>query len=396
MGGCCPIINRFATYFSESEHMHPNFYLSKELISFDNWHRADYFTKTVFGWLLDLPLGHAFGIFGLEWGTESLIESIPKNYDTYVITPGTEYVDWHWIRQFCYRVPDSQVIVVCPYYTVLDQIPNLKLITFDVWPYNLKFCLDKISYLPVNLLTNIAGPVNLVNRKYKISSLAHRISQFRTYVCAHLYRTWNPEEYIISWRKRLAKQEDLYLLDPTGHHRIDDVIQFIKNEFWELDIGLTDDFVNAPINVLDYNWSAYTECIINCSNESVNNSYQFINDIGHILPGPYLTEKTYKVLLSGTALLPVGQYQTYSHLESQGFVFDYPWDKSYDQISGDIDRVAKILDCIDDIKKISLKDLEELTLHSRRFNREYIFSGDYFQYINRINYQNIEKFAETL
>jgi hypothetical protein len=215
-------------------------------------------------------------------------------------------------------------------------------------------------------------------------------------VCAHLYRTWNPEEYIISWRKYLAKQEDLYLLNSTGHHRIDDVIQFIKDEFWELNIGLTDDFVNAPINNLDYNWSAYTECIINCSNESVNNSYQFINDIGHILPGPYLTEKTYKVLLSGTALLPVGQYQTYSHLESQGFVFDYPWDKSYDQISGDIDRVAKILDCIDDIKKMSLKDLEELTLHSRRFNREYIFSGDYFQYINRINYQNIEKFAETL
>lgn len=365
--------------------MHSTFYRSKELISFDKWHLADYYTKEVFGWLLDLKLGNAFGIFGLQWGTDSLLKSIPTHYDTYVVTPGTEYVDWQWIRQFCDRVPNSSVIVVCPYDTVLDHVPNLKLITFDVWPYNLKFCLDKIRH-----------SVNLINRKHKISSLANRISQFRTYVCAHLYRTWNSKDYIMSWRRVLVKQEDLYLLNPTGNPRIDDIIQFITDKFWELKIEPTADFVNTPINNLDYNWSAYTDCIINCSNESVNNSYQHVNGIGRILPGPYLTEKTYKVLLSGTALLPVGQYNTYSHLQSQGFVFDYPWDKSYDQIPGDIDRVAQLLDCVDNISEMSLQDLEELTLPSRSFNREYILSGDYSQYIHAVNCQNIEKFAQAL
>lgn len=366
--------------------MHSNFYRSKELISFDNWRRADYFTKEVFGWLPNLKLGRAFGIFCLEWGTDTLLKSIPTNYDTYVITPGTEYTDWQWIGRFCDRVPNSRVIVVCPYEKVLDEIANLHIITFDVWPYNLKFCIDKIAY----------APVDLVNRKYKISSLANRISQFRTYVCAHLYRTWNPDDYVISWRKVLHKEEDLYLLNPTGNQKIDKLIQFINDEFWHIKIEPTDNFINTPINNLDYNWSAYTQCIINCSNESVNNSYQVVNGVGRVLPGPYLTEKTYKALLSGTALLPVGQYQTYSHLESQGFAFDYPWDRSYDQISGDIDRVDQILDCLDNIQKMSLQDLAELTLCSRSFNREYILSGDYFQYIHSINHQNIERFAQTL
>lgn len=366
--------------------MHSNFFSVKELVPLAQWHQADNYTKQVFSWLCDLNLGQAFGIFCLEWGTDDLLQSIPTNYSTYVITPGTEYVDWDWINRLCKKVPDSLVIVVCPYTTTLFAEPNLRLITFDVWPHNLKGYLDTVSQ----------PNVSYSNRKYKISSLANRISQYRTYVNAHMYQTWDSSEYLMSWRKKLGKQEDLYLFNKTGNAKIDDLIGYIKNVFWDLKITPTEDFTNTPLSNLDYNWDAYTNCVINCSNESINNSYQIHGKKEHIQPGPYLTEKTYKTLLSGTALFAVGQYQTYAHLKSQGFMFNYPWDMSYDTVPGDIDRMALILECLDSIRQMSIGELSDATLESRKFNREYIFSGEYFQTVNNNNCTNIENFNRTL
>lgn len=364
--------------------MHPNFYLSKELLPISQFHRADHYTKKVFEWIPDLKLGNAFGIFCLEWGDEFVLKSIPKNYDAYLITPGTEYVDWVWIKKFCKSVPDSKVIVICPYQSMLYAETNLSILTFDVWPFNLKFYLEEFQQTKISYR----------NRKYKISSLANRICQMRVYVCAYLHRTWNSDDYIMSWRKFLGKQEDLYLLEQTGTPKIDDTIEYIKNVFWDITIKI-DDFVNQPVNNLNYNHPPYTDCVINCSNESINNSYQFINGNQHIQPGPYLTEKTYKNLLSGTALFAVGQYQTYGYLESQGFNFDYPWDRSYDLQAGDIDRAKLVLDCLDSIRVMTLDHLEESTIESRMHNREYILSGDYFQHVNKMNQKNIDEFSKT-
>jgi len=366
--------------------MHSKFYLTRELLPLDQWNRADYYTKQVFSWLCDLKLGRAFGLFGLDLIHETLVDSFPKGYDTYIITPGTEYVDWQWLNSFCKRVPDSQVIIVGPYTHTLFAEPNLRIITFDVWPYNLKFYLDEYQQTDVNYL----------NRNYKISSLANRVSQFRSYINAYLHKTWNEQDYIMSWRKVVGKQEDLYLLNNTGNDKIDHLIDYLRTNLWDLTIKPDETFLNRPLNNLDYNWSAYTDCVINCSNESVNNSYQCADGIEHIQPGPFLTEKTYKTLLSGTALLAVGQYQTYSYLESQGFQFDYPWDRSYDNIPGDIDRIAKVIDTLESIKKISCEDCNQLTLKSRQYNREHIFSGDYYQTVNTQNYHNIELFSKTL
>jgi hypothetical protein len=301
--------------------------------------------------------------------------------DTYIFHFGAEYVDWQWLNQFCKKFPGSRVVVISPYNTALYAEPNLILIQFNFWPHILKWYQEE----------NIIPEIHLTKKTKKISSLANRVSQFRAYVCAYLYQTWNSDDYTISWRGNIGKQEDLYLFSQTGNSKIDSIIDYLKSTFFNLNIS-PDNFTNHPLDNLFYNWSAYTDCVINCSNESVNNSFQQTTTGSWIAPGPHFTEKTWKCLLSGTALLPVGQYKSYERLRQQGFKFDYPWDCTFDRIPGDIDRIDKILNCLDQIKDMPIEFLKSSTKESNQHNRDHILSGTYFNQENLINLSNVEKF----
>jgi hypothetical protein len=215
-------------------------------------------------------------------------------------------------------------------------------------------------------------------------------------VCAYLHQTWIKEDYLISWRGVLGKPEDLYLFNLTSNSKLDSVIDYLKSTFFDLRISPDGNFTNQPLDNLFYNWPAYNDCVINCSNESVNNSFQQTPYGSHIVPGPYFTEKTWKCMLSGTALLPVGQYHSYECLSDQGFKFDYPWDCAFDQLHGDIDRISAILNCLDQIKDMPLEFLKSSTLESSQHNRDHILSGSYFKQQNLINLNNVQTFMNGI
>jgi len=352
----------------------------------DNWHDLDIHTKKMFDWLpaLKSKLGKTYCYFNLVWPDQSLISQCPVDYETYVINFQFEYPDFDWIRDFCFRVYPSKVLLIIPYNTCKYQCENLVQLEYQGWPMVLDWYQKEYEW----------PDVSFDSKTKKISSLCYRISQFRTYVCAYLYQTWNQQDYVMSWQGQLGKQEDLYLLNHTGNTKVDGVIDFIKDSFLDLKIIIEQHaaFDNNPLANLNYTWSPYTDCLINASNESFHNSYQSINGNDYILPGPYLSEKTMKCLLSRTALLPAGQYKTYEYLQSLGFQFDYPWDKGFDNISEDISRFEKFFDTLDQINQLDFDYIKQKIRNSCDHNREHIISGNFSSFASAKNAYNIDQF----
>lgn len=366
--------------------MHPVFLRSRELIAIDGLHKSNTGLHEIFGWLQDLDLDHALGIFNLCWGDDALFDALPDRYKTFVITPGTEYVDWAWIEKLCDLYPDRRVILISPYDQSHILRPNFSRCVFDVWPDILH-----------SFIKTVPQPtVDLMRRPKKISALCNRISQFKAYICAYLHETWPAHDYVLSWRRSLGKEEDLFLLNATGNARVDQVIRYLQDHLWDLTIDPTGSLGDQWWSLLAYDWCAYQDCVINCSNESINHSFQFEQGREKIMPGPYLTEKTYKVLMSGTALFAVGQYDTYHHLEQQGFRFDYPWSMDYDTTPRDIDRMTMMLCSLDQIQSTKTEYLAEHTLASRQHNRDWIFSGQWKDQAEIRNRRQIMQFADSL
>lgn len=227
--------------------MHSTFQKINEKLYLDNWQSADSYTRQMFAWLPDIrnKLGKTFCLFNVVWPADSFIDTVPTDVDTYILHFGAEYTDWQWLNKFCKKFNHSRVILVSPYKDLLFAEPNLTLIQFNFWPQVLKWYQEEVP------VTDIALGI----KTKKISSLANRISQFRAYVCAHLYKTLHPSEYVMSWQGVLGKQEDLYLLNYTGNHKIDQLIDYIKSTFFDLKICPTEIFVNNPLNNLSYNLS---------------------------------------------------------------------------------------------------------------------------------------------
>lgn len=360
------------------------FLINQEQASLDNWNSLNAYTRKMFDWLpaLKSKLGKTYCYFSLCWPKQTLISECPTDYDTYVIHFQFEYADFEWIRDFCSKVYPSKVLLITPYNTCKYQCQNLVLLQYQGWPIALDWYQKEYGW----------PDVVFDSKTKKISSLSNRISQFRAYVSAYLYQNWSQEDYMMSWHNKLDKPEDLYLLNRTGNAKVDKVIDFIKNSFLNKKIIPEQSFVNTPLTNLDYNWSAYTDCLINVSNESVNNSFQIIDDKDYIMPGPFITEKTIKCLLSRTALLPAGQYKTYEYLQSLGFHFDYPWDTSFDDIPGDISRIEKVFDALDQIKELNFEYIKQKIKYSCDHNREHIISGNFLSLISRKNARYIDQF----
>jgi hypothetical protein len=364
-----------------------SFLINQEQTNLDNWDSLNDYTKKMFDWLpaLKSKLGKTYGYFNLGWPNQTVISECPMGYDTYVINFQFEYADFEWIKDFCLKVYPSNVLLISPYNTCKYQCQNLKLLEYQGWPMVLSWYQKEYG----------CADVTFDNKTKKISSLSNRTSQFRTYVSAYLYQNWNQEDYIMSWHNKLDQLEYLYLLNHTGNLKVDNVIDFIKNSFLDIKIIPGKKFVNSPLANLDYNWPAYTDCLINASNESVHNSFQTINDKDYIMPGPYLTEKTMKCLLSRTALLPVGQYKTYEYLQSLGFHFDYPWDVDFDNIPGNISRIEKILDTLKQINELNFDYIKQKIKYSCDHNREHIISGKFLSLTSAKNAYHIDQFYHS-
>lgn len=307
-----------------------------------------------------------FCVNSYEW------KDLPLGYDIYILGFWHEVFDENWfLRQ--YNINSNSRFIILGDFNPNDLVLYERVDFFRIlhWKY----------YIP-NYPYN---GVDWKNKKYKISSLSHYVNEYRFFITAHLL---NRDDVLFSYHNKV--RESTYLPDEKdGSTPVrDSLLKYKKylsnNNFY------IDDFENDPIK--NYNESiihpAYKNSLVNSVNETKDISY---TDNFGILPGPYITEKTWKPISTGTALLFSSQMGTVSALENAGFVFEYPWKNSYSNLWQDAEKLEQLLSIMDNILGMSHEDIKKGINYSCEYNASYIRSKQFVDYIDSINEMELER-----
>lgn len=260
---------------------------------------------------------------------------------------------------------------------------------------------DQIKFITYNhahrRIARIPRPVEISkNIKYKASALTNRVTQSKAIVFSALTSLLNEQEFVGS----------------LNHNYNHNLLKNVHN--WQLSSNVTCDkhtknFVDSWLDKKvslpyddgiegSYNNSAYLNSALNFTQESYH--YSYMTDStgrGHIEPGPFVTEKTWKCLVSKTAFIPVGQMHTYRWLNTLGLKFDYgELDLDFDNDSGNLTRLEKIVNLIDSLHQWSAVDLYEMTRASTKYNCDYVQSKDFWNLCEQSNAETYNYFTNLL
>lgn len=352
--------------------------------------RLSYNNRLLYGdWILELIDGKTF--FGLHFDWPGTLESlsrpidIPDDCDTYVFSWHIENWPHDWLEQFCQNHSNQKVIVIGEYPWKSD-IPNLKVLVHHCWHWVINYVISKFDY----------QYKPLSERKHKISSLCNRPSLFKTYVTAYISKNYTDlKDVVLSWN---AGSYDIPICESmrTMETKIGRPILDLLHDFYEKDLRhrqiTTDIFDNNPRLHWQAHHPAYIDSIVNFTNETYAQTQKYNKQY----PGPYLSEKSWKPLLAGTALVPVGMPGVYQYLENFGFEFDYPWDQTFDQVVGDLDRIEKVLELIDKIMSKNITELAEDLQPSVQHNWDHIRSQEFLSRVEKLNQANLEQFIKKI
>lgn len=311
---------------------------------------------------------------------------IPDNADTYVFSWHLENWDNFWLDAFCKNHPEQQIVVIGEFAEVA-QHKNLKTLVYHCW------------HLYVPYLIEIFGKKHkfITEKHYRLSSLCNKPSYYKSLVTAFLLKNYHPrKDLLLSWNANLHGEycNSLnYLSVPIpGCDDLNNLMQYYHNTDMINRKILIDEFIDNPWHHCNFDHPAFGDSLINLTNETFAQS---VIIEGRKMPGPYLSEKTWKALLSGAAFIPVGQDKTYDYFKQLGFRVDYPWPKDFDQEPGDIDRTRKLLNTIDWVFSDACQENEKKILEISQYNYEYIRSQEFVQTISKKNQEALNNFLES-
>jgi hypothetical protein len=241
------------------------------------------------------------------------------------------------------------------------------------------------------LKNNITAPAD---KKiiYKASALTARASQSKIIIFSAL-KNFLKEDSLLSLQNQI-ELTNVHHWTPTHNKQLDDLTLYFQQHWLGQELKLPNDAGDG----LSTNHGAYTQSALNFTQESFHYSQMHDAEKNHteILSGPFVTEKTFKCLLSQTAFIPVGQFRTYEWFKLAGFKFDYGIDLSFDQDSGNITRLHKIVDLIRDLSNYSAQDLFEMSQPSSQHNYDMLSSGEFFDFCETSNALNLSLLYEKI
>jgi hypothetical protein len=300
----------------------------------------------------------------------------PNGYDRYILGFWFEVFDQNIFLKFYYDNPQAEFLILT------DMMPN-DLILLDrckhVQLIHWKWFLEQY---PVQFSTQ--------RKKYKISSLSNRVNEYKFFITANLlnksdvYMTWNA-----CYHQHVSYN---YIFSPTGWPNRDKLLAHTEKLKKPVN---QETFINDPGKSFSIGSThpAYTESCVNLINET--NDICWDSNFG-ILPGPYLTEKTWKPLLLGNALLFSGQHNIKTVLEQVGFNFEYPWQDNYSHLPGDLERLDLLLNLIDQILSMDIDKIQDGIQNSVLHNQNLIQSGHVHQYIDEKNQDGLDYLTKLL
>jgi hypothetical protein len=231
--------------------------------------------------------------------------------------------------------------------------------------------------------------------RYKFSSLSYYRRPNRAVVTAALY-THARNSSLFTWRylnqDRMGYQEEA-IETFRNHTLFRDLDWSFFDQDWFTDQDnvasrLQADGVNFRVRdaMLDIHTPAFEQALININNETdmfgwMDNGIERYNR-----PGPYLTEKTWKTLITGCALLNSGQPGTMKFLrEAYNLPLDYSYDTSYDLEVGDFDRLTGLVNTIQNIEQSSLQDLIDANIDACQRIQDLVMNPEYLQSFRDFN-----------
>jgi hypothetical protein len=209
------------------------------------------------------------------------------------------------------------------------------------------------------------------NIQHKTSALVNRVSQSKAIVFAALMSILDKTDCVVSLNHKLRIDHPVHAWQLSGNEMCDCYTTMFKDCWLNKKISLPND------NGIDhsYNNSAYQTAALNFTMESYHYSFMSNGTKTYVQPGPFVSEKTWKCLLSRTAFIPVGQVHTYRWFQQLGLKFDYgELDLGFDDDAGNLTRLEKIVELIKSLRHWSAQDLYEMTLDSTLHNHELVTS----------------------
>lgn len=326
----------------------------------------------VYPWVKNLPINkNIFCLFWANWGTGDL----PSGYNYYIISYQIENINIEWLarqQQKC----KGQFIVLHPGKNYNFQLDNTTFITY----ISLHHDLDKmISWWGKDPIPT--------NKKYKFSAICNRISQSKIWITTKLLETAREDSLIIlnSW----LELKNVHNWELTGNDNLDKLTDIYKTKYQTLE--LKDDFDQTKDNNQRRNSNPYQPVYQDSALHFVNGSFHYSQMIDYIWPGPDIDEKTLKCLLGGVAFIPCAQFETYKFLQDLGLEFNYDFDTSWDQDSGNITRFDSICQLIDELAQYSPTTLLAKTQESTNFNRNFILDKKFYNNCERLNQQSLDQ-----
>jgi len=288
---------------------------------------------------------------------------VPQGKSLYVMAWFFETFNSKWFLDIYNKNPQAQFVIITDMepngFLKLDRVQFFQFFHHSTW-------IDAIR------LKN-PGPCQqpIDQRKYKLSSLCSRLNEYKFFITAKLHIEQNPEVYYTWNRDFEIRNEDSFVFEQRNFQQSDELLAKCKLFLRDNKIN-SEIFDNNPLSNCNFNHPAYSDTVINSVNETqtLSSDPDFLN-----YPTPYISEKAWKPLFAGNALLFSGQCGLKQKLESWGFKFDYVWAQGYDNSFNDNQRLESILTNINWILTIPRSDLARMAKDSVEHNLELAWSG---------------------
>lgn len=270
------------------------------------------------------------------------------------------------------------------------------------YPDNLEFVDYRFFYIELAQLLELyrpqLKPVKQKNILYKFSSLTHRRRQFRAAVTAKLLSV--AREYsLLSWHNETN--------DSSGVHdaMIESLksIDYFKTFDWQfLDQIIQPDTWNKTLHsvpkfILNPDYPAYTNSMINFTNETFWLGLYQTDQEQYMRPGPLISEKTWKCMVTGTMFINCGQPFMYDFLRDKYHLqFDFDLDLNFDRIEGDIDRMIAVCDIIDNLNRYTLDQLIDANIDACEKMQDTVLEAGYIDSFKQYNNQQDEKLLNRI
>ena len=335
-------------------------------------------------WINDLPKDTFFSL----WLKIPPGQNLPPGHPLYLIVYFDEPVDVDWLIKQAHNI--SQPIIVLNDGDFYDLVlpTNVHFFQFHSWHYHM----NKImSWFPERKSRDI---------KFKASAVCHRITQSKIIIFTALMEHLNQNELLVKLSDWL-EEKNVHFRQPTNVPELDQLSDIFFNKYFgtKIIVDKFPAFDNYQITNSDPWHPFYLNSALHFTNESYHYSSMMDHHGSYTRPGPCLSEKTYKCLISGTPFISVAQFDVYRSFEVLGFKFDYgPLSLKWDNDPGNLTRMTGIVDLIKQLSHYSIEDIVDFTKHSSEHNMDHVWSGNFSKLCRTRNEQTanliIKKFNQ--